>query len=152
MTKVRTIETTRIAVILGMVLCLSPRISSAESPDDILVFINKTMDHGDVSLDELKKIFLCKKTTWSNGQRIVPINAKESSAIRKSFREKVLGMTANEELTYWSNQRLVHQISNPAEFTATTKAVFKLRTAIGYAYRRDVPKNVVKVVLVIPQK
>lgn len=138
------------AALMGAVM-LIPGVSSAESPDDILVIANKGVGEKSMSVAELKQIFLKKKSSWSNGDKIVAINAEDNSKVRKDFRKLVLDMTDTEESTYWEKQKIKQQIAAPKELQSRTKAVFKLKNAISYAYRSEVQKNIVKVLLVIPQ-
>ncbi len=124
--------------------------SSAESPDDIVVFVNNASLVSSLSAAELKQIFLKKKTSWPGGDKIVSINAVNNSLVREAFRKKVLNMSLQDEATYWENQRIRYQLIAPSEISAGPKAVFKLKAAVAYAFRKDVPKDVVKIVLVIP--
>lgn len=140
-----------LATILLAAVISVPAVSSPGSPDDILVIVNKSTAVDAISLDELEQIFLKKKTTWPNGQRIVTINTMHNSPLREIFRSKVLEMKADEEATYWEKQKIRRQIERPPEMVNTTKAVFKLKSAISYAFRKDIPANVVKTVLVIPK-
>jgi ABC-type phosphate transport system substrate-binding protein len=126
-----------------------PATCGTSSPHDILVFVNQSADIDSLSKSELEQIFLKKKTTWPSGQRIVSINASGTSSLREAFRAKVLDMREVDEATYWEKQRIRHQIEPPVEMTNTPKAVFKLKSAISYAYRKDVPEDVVKVVLAV---
>jgi len=135
---------------LAGVILLIPGVSSAQSPDDILIIANKSAPESSMSLAELKQIFLKKKSSWSNGNKIVAINAQDNSQVRRDFRKLVLDMTDTEELTYWEKQKIKKQIGAPTELQSRTKAVFKLKNAISYAYRKEVQKDVVKVLLVIP--
>ena len=134
-----------VAIIVGL---STP--SHAESPDDIVVFVHTGVSTNHISVAELKQIYLKQKTSWSGGDNIVCINPPESAAVRKAFRSKVLGMTSVEEERYWSDQKIRRQLFPPPELANTPKAVFKLKNAIGYAYRKDVPAGVVKIVAVIP--
>lgn len=123
----------------------------AESPNDIVVFVNKAAPVAEMSVDELKQIFLKKKTTWRNGDSIVCINAQDTDSSRELFRQKVLEMSKSEELEYWEKEKMRKQLSMPAEMSNLAKAVFKIKNAVAYAYRKDVPQDVVKVILVIPE-
>ena len=127
----------------------SSAVCVAESPNDILIIANKKVKIDTITPEELKQVFLKKKTSWSNGDRIICINPTSSSAVRKVFREKVLDMSESEEKTYWEKQKVRRQLTMPAEMRSIVKAVFKLSNAISYAYRKDVPNNVVKVLYVI---
>ncbi len=126
-------------------------VSNADSPDDIVVFVNNASSVKEVSVAELKQIFLKKKNNWQGGDRIVCINAEEGTPLREAFRQKVLEMTATEEATYFENQRIRFQLVAPADMGNGPKAVFKMKAAVAYAYRKDVPAGVVKIVLVIPR-
>lgn len=140
-----------VVVFVFLGFSLKPHVSHAQSPDDIVIIVNKNVSVNYMSIEELKQIFLGKKSTWRNGNKIVCINAKSHSAIRKTFRKKVLEMTAKEELTYWETEKVRRQISPPMELSSTPKAVFKLKNTISYAYRKDVPQKFVKALLVIPR-
>jgi hypothetical protein len=122
---------------------------NADAPDDILVFVNKSMPMNSIPVDELKQLFLKKKTTLSDGGKIICVNPSENAVVRKRFREKVLGMTETEEAIYWQDQQIRSQMSPPVQFANTPKAVFNLQRSISYGFRKDVPEGVVKVVLVI---
>lgn len=137
---------------------LHPSSVLAESPDDIVVFVNKSLDITSVDLGELKKIYLKQKTSWSSKDKIICINAKEGTALREAFRKRVLNMNAKSESIFWQEQKIRLQVTEPPSFENTIKAVFKVemifksKGAISYAFRKDFPKNVVKPVLVIPTR
>ena len=139
-------------ILLFLLLGLSvPEASVAESPNDIMIIANKGIDTNQITIEELKQIFLGKKSSWKGGDRIVCLNQYASHPIRDAFREKVLNMSAKDEETYWENQKVRKQITPPPELGSIPKAVFKLKNSLSYAYRKDVPANVVKVLLVIPE-
>lgn len=122
----------------------------AESPDDLVVFVNTKSSVATITPEELKQIFLKKRTRWPGGDKIDCINSPEGSAERTLFRNKILGMSKTEETTYWQNQKLRMQLSPPIQISNTTKAVFRLKRSVGYAFRKNVPKGVVRIILVVP--
>jgi ABC-type phosphate transport system substrate-binding protein len=126
-----------------------PARAAQESPDDILVFVSQSSNLTSITTSELKQIFLKQKTTWQGKGTIVCINSPSASKLRKQFRDQVLGMTEAEESTYWETIRIRNQVFEPAEMLNTPKAVFRLKNAVSYAYRKDVPNGVVKVILVL---
>ena len=77
------------ATVLLLVMNSIAGTSEAESPNDILIIANKNVKLNAISISELKQIFLKKKISWSNGKRIISINARSSSSIRQQFRQKV---------------------------------------------------------------
>ena len=144
------IKIVEIAILLLALFAL-PRTSNAESPNDILIIANKGLNINYISPDELKQLFLGKKTNAKSGEKIICINSQAGTAVREIFRTKVLEMSKSEEMSYWERAKIRKQLSPPPEFVGVAKAVFKLPNAISYAYRKDVPTSVVKVLLVIPQ-
>jgi ABC-type phosphate transport system substrate-binding protein len=140
------------AIVLWFSMAVAlPFNAAAESPDDILVFVSIVSKVNSLTVPELRQIFLKQKTTWQNGNAIICVNAPSASEVRKQFRQKVLAMTESEESTHWETMKIRSQIFAPAEMPNTAKAVFKLKNAVSYAFRKDVPNGVVKVVLVIPK-
>jgi len=120
--------------------------ASAESPDDLVVFVNKSSRVKQLSADEIKRYFLRKQTTWEDGGRIICINAKDGSEDREAFRLRVLGMNAPEERRYWEAQKIKGGLAEPPTFSNTLKAVFKIKGSISYAFRKDVKPGLVKIV------
>ena len=131
---------------------LLPLPLNADSPDDLVVFVNVRSSVSDLSVSELKQIFLKKKTRWPNGEKIDCLNQPEGSLVRQVFRTKILGMTDADESTYWQNQKIRSQMSPPIQLSNTPKAVFRLTNAVSYAFRKDLSaaEGVVKIILVVP--
>ena len=132
------------------VMALLPVPLNAESPDDLVVFVNNKSGVRSMSVEELKQIFLKKKTRWPGGNKIDCINTPEGTAEREEFRKRILEMSKTEEITYWQNQKIRMQLSPPIEISNTPKAVFRLNGGISYAFRKNLPSGVVKPVLVLP--
>src|SRR6185369_14845299 len=53
------------------------------------------------SRDEIARIFLKKKTSFSDGRPAVPVDLDESSAVRRAFSKDILGRDIASVLTYW---------------------------------------------------
>lgn len=122
----------------------------AESSNDILVVVNLGSNVNSLEANEVREIFLKKKTRWGSGATIVPINPANNSKLREEFRTKVLKMTASEEQTYWQSRKIKDGVFETVAFANVLKAVFKLRGAISYVYRSEFMNRVAKVLLVIP--
>lgn len=135
---------------LTLAIGLPPLVSSADSPNDILIIVNKKNKVNKISISEVRQIFLGMRETWSGGEKIICVNPKKDAPVRQVFRKILLGMSSREEHTYWEEQRIRRHIRPPPEISTVALAVFKLVNAISFAYRKDVPNNVVKTVLVIP--
>ena len=122
----------------------------AESPNDILVVVNTSSSVSATTLDELRNVFLKKKTAWRAGSAVTPVNASEGSPLRERFRKVVLGMTSTEEKEYWKNTKIQGGSTEPPAYNDTMKATFKLRSCVSYIFRSQYKEGLVKIVLVIP--
>ncbi len=135
-------------VAVSLMLPGSPAV--AENPNDILVVANQGVSVDAVSIRDLKAIFLKRRSNWKNGGKVVPIHAKEGSALRNAFVSRVLGMDAVKERAYWQEVMVKSGTRKPPEFSNTLKAVFKLRGGVSYIYRTQYREGVSKILLVIP--
>lgn len=114
--------------------------------------INRSIQKKKVSIDELRDYFLKKRLNWPSGRGVVPINAKSDSDLRAAFRRAVLEMTETEESRYWQDSKIKAGAKKPPELGNNLRAVFKIKGAISYVYRRDYKEGVVDIVLVLPAK
>jgi ABC-type phosphate transport system substrate-binding protein len=122
----------------------------AESPQDILIVANTSVDQKDIEKGEVRAIFLKNKTSWSSGQKIVAVNAKPGTELRDQFQKRVLEMDSNREVSFFEEQKVRYGTSPPVEFPNPLRAVFHLKGSIGYVFRKDYKEGVAKVLLVIP--
>ncbi len=134
-------------VFLGAASAASP--ARAEEAEELAVFVNKKVQVDALSIAEIKGIFLKQRTTWEKGRTIVCVNANEEARARAAFRSKVLEMSYEDEQEYWRNQKMRGGTSEPATFSNTVKAVFSLPGGISYAFKKDVPADVVKVIATV---
>lgn len=60
--------------------------------------------NGNASLDKttIEQIFLGKKASFPNGEKAVPVDQNEGSAVRDTFNQEVLGKSASQLKAYWS--------------------------------------------------
>lgn len=139
-----------IALALAVALGVASVAVTAESPQDILVVVNEDSEVRSITREELRDVFLRRRLSWRGGERAIPINARENTAIRAVFRERVLSMNSDEETRYWQDQQIRSGKTPPKEFGNPLRVVFKLHDAVGYAFRSEYKKEVGRVVLVIP--
>lgn len=137
------------AMALGMLIHTPSNVDADEgSPDDLLIIANKSLSTNRISVSDLRALFLKKKSTVG-GDRIVPINTKDNTAARKAFRMKVLGMSGPEEADYWEDQKIKAGVTEPASFSNSVKAVFKVKGGISYCYRKDFKEGAAKILAVL---
>lgn len=135
-----------------LVVHAPPGTASAEHPEDILIVANKSVSVNSITMNEAKNLFLHKRTHWSDGAKVLPINAPQKSDIRAEFDTQVLAMSLEDELVYWYKKRIQTGSSAPPEFTNPLKAVFRLKGSVSYVYRSQYREGVAKILLVLPAK
>ena len=137
-------------LVLAIALVMSSTPARGDSPQDILVVANKGVSVGAISKNELRDIFLKKKTSWAKGGQAIPLHAAEGSELRKEFRRRVMDLSAGEEQRYWQQFQIKSGEPQPASFGNTLKAVFKIRGSVSYVFRSQYKEGVAKVLLVLP--
>lgn len=140
------------AIAVLSLLLAAPFSVSAENPQDILIIVNKSSSVKSASVDELRDVFLKKRSSWSGGDKVIPVHASEGSTLREDFRRRVLNMSSGDEKNYWQEKKIKSGDSKPAEFGDTQRAVFKLRGAVSYVYRSQFKEGSANVVLVVPAR
>ncbi|MCP4677428.1 MAG: hypothetical protein GY854_18315 [Deltaproteobacteria bacterium] len=143
-------QTLHIAALVLTGAFLAPRLSAADSPNDILVVVNNSVPVENIPADRVRNFFLKKAQRFKGGMKVFPVNAREGTDIRKEFRKRLLDMTANEETRYWQDQKIKGGITPPPELGNTQKAVFKIKGAVSYVFRSEYKEKTSKVVLVLP--
>lgn len=121
------------------------------NPNDLIIIVNNQVQTNRLTIEQVRSYFLYDRTSWSAGNRAVPINAK-NAALRSAFRRKVLGMSASEEDRFWREYMVRTGKKAPPEFSNTMKAVYRLKGGISYVFRKDFKEGVAKVVLTIPSE
>ena len=82
---------------LLLVLCLLSPLVCAE----VAVIVN-TGNSSQISDDDIKRMFLGKNKTFSNGESVKAINLKSGNAVREDFERKILGKSSSQVKAYWS--------------------------------------------------
>lgn len=138
-------------VALSLATAIATPAAEANSPDDILVIANNSVGVSSLSVEDVRAIFLKKRTSWQSGGKAIPVHAKDGTSLRQAFLERVLGMTSGEETSYWQDQKIRKGIDGPTEFSNPLKAVFRIQGGISYVFRSDYKEGVAKVLLVLPR-
>jgi len=124
-------------------------LAQAEAPNDILVVANKAVSVDRLTAGEIRNFFLKKLLRYKKGGKVVPLNAKEGSQLRKEFRKRIIKMDAAEELRYFQDKKIKGGKALPQERSNPQKAVFSIEGALSYVYRSDFIDGLSKIVLVL---
>jgi len=106
----------------------------AAAAEELAVVVDRDNPTANVSVDELKNIFLGKKKDWSDGTRIVAIDLSPGSD-RDAFNSKVLGKSQAEVDQYWVEQKVRGGEAAPKAAPSAAlavKLVAKIRGAVAY--------------------
>lgn len=86
-----------VLVILLALFSLSAQVAVIVHPDNPIE---------DISLRDLKRIYLCDKGDWDNGKVILALNLPEDSPERLLFHGKVLGYTVDDLKKYYIDKQI----------------------------------------------
>jgi ABC-type phosphate transport system substrate-binding protein len=101
---------------------------------EVVVICNKSVPADSLSKDEIKKIYLGKKTAWDNGQKInfVTLKAKE---VHDLFLKEIINKTATQFKTYWKKMVFTGKGTIPKDFDTEANLIAYVAAtegAIGY--------------------
>jgi len=108
--------------------------ASAELPDAIAVVVGRDSTIAEITLDDLREIYLRRRRQWPNGASPVPINLPVSDSTRVAFSMRILGRRPEQLLSYWDRQ--YYDGITPPVVLPSADAVCEYvradRNAIGY--------------------
>lgn len=114
-------------IVLPLLLCAAPVWA------DVAVIVNPAA--GDVSADEVQRIFLGKKSSFSDGSKATPYYLPEGAAERATFDQQALGKSSAQLKAYWSQLVFTGKGTPPAELASSQAAKAKVaaeKDAIAY--------------------
>ncbi|MEM6733251.1 MAG: hypothetical protein AAF658_16955 [Myxococcota bacterium] len=123
------------ALIVLVVLSLSPRVTWAEK-EVIVVLVHPESKVTNVSLSELRAIFIGQKRMWPGGESIKPLNLKRGSRERVAFDRLVLGMSPEQVEKFWVDSRIRGKAAAPPEVSSVLllqRVTAKTKGAVTYA-------------------
>jgi ABC-type phosphate transport system substrate-binding protein len=124
-------------ILLSALFCAAGLSSTAVRADklQLAIVVDKENPKTEITVEELRAIFLGKQKDWSNGTRIVPLDLEPGSPERELFNALVLEMEQPEVERYWVDQRMRGSSGAP-RVAPTPGSVVKLggrvRGLIGY--------------------
>lgn len=95
--------------------------------------------------DELRRIFLRKKTQWKNGSSITVYDRSVDHEIRHEFSERFLQKKPSELREYWMNLQLTRGLRPPKVLRSAKlvkRYLQRVRGGIGYLYESEVDDTV----------
>jgi hypothetical protein len=136
------------AVMLALLagLAHSPSVRSQAQPETpLLVIAHAGVPETRLDGDALRAIFLRKRTLWSNGRRIVPLNQPAGHPVRLTFDSRMLGFDGQQAARYWIDARIRYGAEAPMSIASESllvRVVKQLAGSIGYVRAASVPAGV----------
>jgi hypothetical protein len=102
-----------LAVLAGGVLAACRARAEDAATQAIAVVVGQKSFVTQVSVDDLRELYLRRRRLWSGGQRAIPINLPPDHPLRERFSTTVLGRSTRDLVAYW-NARYFEGITPPA--------------------------------------
>jgi len=122
-----------IAVVVAIVLCLSP-VQSAPEGHGYKVIVNSANPVTSVSKDDLSRIFLKKTSKFGNGHAAAPVDLPASSPVREGFSKDVHGKSTSAVEAYWQQQIFSGRDVPPGQKSESAAVEFVRSNPNGVAY------------------
>ncbi len=109
------------------------------------IIVNSSNTVSSLSNKEVSNYFLKKKTKWSNGTKINPIDLSSSSVIRKNFSKNIHKKSIGQVRAFWQQSVFSGKASPPPEMKNDNAVINYVKTkkgAIGYVLKNANTKGV----------
>ncbi|MFZ3340035.1 MAG: hypothetical protein WA609_06690 [Terriglobales bacterium] len=105
---------------LWMALGTSPAEAAGEP---IVVIVNKSNPVDNLSMEELKKLFLSDRSRWDTGKAVAPVILPPGTPERTSFLKKVCGMSDADMNKYFMQAAFTGKSATPPKPLSSAAAV-----------------------------
>ncbi|MFH2000257.1 MAG: substrate-binding domain-containing protein [Planctomycetota bacterium] len=126
---------------------IQPGFSSNEQPDDetgkVVIIVHPDVVDEELTVDQIRDIFLGNKTQWANGNKITFFILKNSET-HDSFLKNYVNKSGSQYTKYWRYQVFTGVGRAPKSFTTEGKLVdYVARTpgSIGYLSEKEAEKS-----------
>lgn len=119
-------------VVLGLVI-LCP-LSMNQVSAEVSIVVHPSNDSS-FDKSKIKKIFLGKKKSFSNGRTAILLSASPSDPATDEFNKKVIGKSSNQVNAYWSKMIFTGKGTPPQEMASASEIISAISAnpdAIGY--------------------
>jgi ABC-type phosphate transport system substrate-binding protein len=133
------------ALVVGAFILALPSRVPANSGRAIALVVHPSSSISNLSMADVRNIFLGQKKTWSNGDPIVPIYLVPTSEVSAAFAKEALGKSLDELEKYWIDARIRGGLKKPRTVPSPAtarKLVGSLSAAIAYMPLGEVDASV----------
>jgi hypothetical protein len=110
---------------LGILLAALAVAATAASAGELAVIVNAANPQTTLDAKAVKAHFLKTISTWSNGEKVRPVDSSDDAGARAAFVSKVLGMSASDFERYWLEKQYA-SADNPPTKAPDDASVIKL--------------------------
>lgn len=110
-------------------------IGMAVNAQSYTVIVNKSNSVSSLSKKDASALFLKKSKKWDNGQKVVVIDQKGNSEVRKTFSTEVHKKSVNAIKSYWQQAVFSGRGTPPVEKSSDVEVIAFVKSnpgAIGY--------------------
>ena len=122
------------------------RATPLPAQEDLAVIVNKSNSVDNLSLDDLRKIFLAQRTRWPNGRKVTVVMREQGRAERAAALRLIYRMREQEFNRYFLNIKFTGETLEEPKLLSSVdgmlKFVFNVPGAIGYARASEVDSSV----------
>ena len=118
----------------------------ARQEEDLAIIVNKSNPSDNLSLEELRKLFLAEQKQWSDHRRVTVVMLAPGQPERESALRVIYRMTESSFTRYFLHGQYTGEIQSTPKLLATAagarKFVFNVPGAIGYVRLSEVDGSV----------
>lgn len=127
-----------------LAIALSMLVSSLAFAEMVVIVSASNANYGLDQID-IEQIYLGKKSVFPDGTKAVPVDQDESSNVRTTFNDKVLGKTNSQLKAYWSRRVFTGKGTPPQQVGSdadVVKLVSENANLVGYVNASAVDDSV----------
>ncbi|MBN2103191.1 hypothetical protein JW835_04035 [bacterium] len=116
-------------IVIGFILILP-----LAAQNDYIIIVNNSIQDETLNQANIKNIFLGKKSRWTDGTKIVPVNLKQGK-IHESFIKEMVQKSTNAYMNYWRKMIFTGKGVMPISFeneAEVVRYISRTKGAIGY--------------------
>jgi ABC-type phosphate transport system substrate-binding protein len=98
-----------------------PRVQA--SGDPIVVIVNQSNPLDNLTVNELKKVFMSQRSKWANGKDVAPVMVTAGAPERSAFLKIVCGMSDADFSKYFVQAAFTGQDASPPKEVANAQSV-----------------------------
>ena len=108
-----------IAFLTVLAVLLSAQVSRAAG---IVIIANSSVQESSIDAGSIQKIFLGKKSTWSDGSKVIPVML-QSGATREAFLKDFVQKSESDFKTFWMQNIFAGKGTPPKNFNTEAELV-----------------------------